>query len=65
MGKAEIVGLVLITLGVLDPLLAILVIGPRVPDPERRKWLTVVLSLSGVVLMALGVLILAGVIKLA
>ncbi len=50
-----IVGLVLIGLGLLDPVLGALVVAPRVPERSRRMAVVIAFVLSGVVMVTLGV----------
>jgi len=57
----KVVGVALIGFGLLDPLLALFVIGPRIPDPAKRRVLVATLFGSGALLLVIGVLMLAGV----
>jgi hypothetical protein len=61
-GQSLIAGLMLIAVGVLDPLVGLLVVAPRVPDAARRRIVVVAFLSSAVVLIGLGVAFLAGVV---
>lgn len=56
-----IVGITFIVLGILDPLLGIFVVAPRMPDQNKRRVLTLALIASGAILITLGTLLLTGV----
>ena len=64
MKTQQIVGLAFLLAGIAEPLIGLYLIGPRVPDPRTRKIITVVLALSGVVLIVLGTAFFMGVIPL-
>ncbi len=55
-----IVGITFIVLGILDPILGIFVVAPRMPDQNKRRVLTLALIASGAILITLGTLLLAG-----
>jgi hypothetical protein len=57
----KLAGLALIAVGVLDPLLGLFVIGPRILDPAKRRVLVATLVGSGVLLLVVGALMVAGV----
>lgn len=56
-----IVGITFIVLGILDPLLGIFVVAPRMPDQNKRRVLTLALIASGAILITLGTLLLTSV----
>lgn len=56
----RIVGWVLVLVGVLDPLLGILLVAPRTPDPGKRRVLIAALGTSGIACLLLGAAFLAG-----
>jgi len=56
-----IVGITFVVLGILDPLLGIFVVAPRMPDENKRQVLKLALLASGAILITLGALLLAGV----
>lgn len=56
-----IVGITFIVLGILDPILGIFVVAPRMPDQNKRRVLTLALIASGAILITLGTLLLTGV----
>jgi hypothetical protein len=62
--QASLVGIVLIAVGILDPLLGVLLVGPRIPDPTRRKIVVGSLVGSGAILVVIGALVLGGVIPI-
>jgi len=57
----QIVGITFVVLGILDPLLGIFVVAPRMPDENKRQVLKLALLASGALLITLGALLLAGV----
>jgi hypothetical protein len=56
----QIIGLVLILVGISDPLIGIFLVAPRAPE-ERRKLIVGAMIGGGITLIALGFLFLAGV----
>jgi hypothetical protein len=62
MSTNQIVGIVLLFTGLVDLLLAFVVVGPRLPE-ERRHIVQMALVLGAVLLIALGALFLSGVIR--
>ena len=58
---AKLVGMVLVALGLMDPLLGVLLIGPRIEDRSKRSIVVGSLVLSGLLMMGLGVMFLMGV----
>lgn len=61
MEPMKLAGLALIVVGVVDPLLGLFVIGPRIPDPAKRRVLVATLVGSGALLLVVGALMVAGV----
>lgn len=57
----QLVGLILIVVGALDPLIGMFLIAPRIPDENRRRMVTISLVASGAVMTGLGVAFLLGV----
>jgi hypothetical protein len=53
-------GIMLIAVGVLDPLVGLLVVAPRVPDLARRRIVVAAFLASALVLIGLGAAFLAG-----
>jgi UPF0716 family protein affecting phage T7 exclusion len=58
-----IAGIMLIAVGVLDPLVGLLVVAPRFPDVARRRMVAAAFLASAVVLIGLGAAFLGGVFK--
>ena len=58
-----IAGIMLITVGVLDPLVGLLVVAPRIPDAPRRRIVVAAFLASAVFLIGLGSAFLAGIIR--
>ncbi len=58
--SSQIIGIVFVGAGILDPVLGILVVGPRVEDERARKIVIGGLLASGATMIALGVCFLAG-----
>jgi hypothetical protein len=56
----QLVGGILIAVGILDPLLGIFVVGPRIRDESKRRLAIVALVGSAAVLVTLGLLFLVG-----
>lgn len=56
----QMVGIILIAVGFLDPVLGFFVLAPRVPDENKKKVVVMALVGSGLTMMAVGALILAG-----
>lgn len=54
------VGAILVEFGILDPLVGLLFVGPRIPDETRRRVVTLALVASGAVSIVLGLLLLIG-----
>jgi hypothetical protein len=61
-GDLMVAGLVLIAAGVLDPLVGLLVVAPRVVDPGRRRIVVTAFLASAALLICLGAAFLAGVV---
>ncbi len=59
MSPGALVGVVLIFVGLLDLVLAFAVVGPRMPEKNRR-FMQLVLSIAAVGILVLGVLYLTG-----
>lgn len=57
---SQIVGIVLIGAGIMDPVIGFLVIGPRIPDPGKRQMVTMALVTSGLMMIGLGIAFLTG-----
>lgn len=55
------IGAILVGFGILDPLVGLLVVAPRIPDEAKRRVVTLALVASGAVTLVLGVLFLIGV----
>lgn len=55
------IGAVLVGFGILDPLVGVLLVAPRIPDEAKRRVVTLALVASGAVTLVLGVLFLTGV----
>ncbi|MFN7976473.1 MAG: hypothetical protein U0166_29750 [Acidobacteriota bacterium] len=60
MPQNQLVGMILIGVGVLDPILGFFVVAPRVPDPAKKKVVVGALLTSGALMVALGGAFLAG-----
>lgn len=56
----QVIGVVLVVLGVLDPLLGVLLVAPRLPRPETRRTVILALVASGLIMMGLGTAFLGG-----
>jgi len=61
MEPMQMAGLALIAVGVLDPILGLFVVGPRIADPARRRVLVATLVGSGALLLVIGALMVAGI----
>ena len=59
MSSGQLVGAVLVLTGVLDLIMAFLVVGPRLPE-ERRRVVQMAMVVGSVVLLALGIVFLSG-----
>ena len=59
MSTNQIVGIVLLFTGLLDVILAFVVVGPRLPE-ERRRFVQMALVVGAVVMIALGTAFLSG-----
>ncbi len=57
----QLVGIVFVTVGILDPLVGIFIVGPRIADERRRQVVVFALVGSGATLVTLGALFLTGV----
>ena len=53
----------MVPLGIIDPLIGVFVIGPRMPDARTRRIVLGGLVGSGALLVVLGLLLLAGVVR--
>ena len=62
MDTTHLLGVALLAVGATDFALAFLVIGPRIRDPRQRRILQATLAAGGVLMVAVGLLALAGVI---
>jgi hypothetical protein len=56
----ELIGWLLIAAGLLEPVVGVLLVGPRIPDERRRLMLHVALITSGMLMVGLGVAFLLG-----
>ena len=54
MSATQYVGLVLLLAGFMDILLAFVVVGPRIPDPERRRIVQLSLFVGAAAMIGLG-----------
>ena len=59
MSSSTLIGVVLILVGLLDLILAFTVVGPRLPEKNRRL-MQLVLSIAATAILVLGVLYLTG-----
>lgn len=59
MESHQIVGLVLILVGISDPLVGLFIVGPRVPE-ESRKAVIISMVVGGIALISIGFAFLAG-----
>lgn len=57
---SQIVGIVLIGIGIMDPVFGFLVVGPRISDPGKRRTVTMALVASGLTMIGMGVAFISG-----
>lgn len=60
MTSGQIVGIALLFAGIVDLLLGLVIVGPRVPDESRRRVVQIAITLGAVLLLALGTAFLSG-----
>ena len=62
--SATILGLALIAAGVMDCLVAVAFVGPRIPEPGKRQVVVMAVASGGAMMVLVGVAFLLGVIPM-
>lgn len=60
MSSNQIIGTVLLVTALVDVVLGVVVVGPRIPDPDSRRTVLLALLLGAGVLTGLGISFLVG-----
>jgi len=57
---SQMIGIILIGVGILDPVIGLFLVGPKIPDPRKRSAVILALVGSGTLMIGLGMAFLAG-----